>query len=89
MSSKTSEAKQLRSIVVTGGNKGIGLAIVKKILAEQPYSYVFLGSRSLERGQAALKSILNEDNRKRVSVLQLMSATSPRSRRPWIPSRLN
>eukprot|EP00469_Lotharella_globosa_P000923 CAMPEP_0167802434 /NCGR_PEP_ID=MMETSP0111_2-20121227/19130_1 /TAXON_ID=91324 /ORGANISM="Lotharella globosa, Strain CCCM811" /LENGTH=310 /DNA_ID=CAMNT_0007698495 /DNA_START=21 /DNA_END=954 /DNA_ORIENTATION=- len=71
MSSNAFETKQLRSVVVTGANKGIGLALVKKILNEQPDSFVFLGSRSLERGQAALQSIVGEGTRKRVSVLEL------------------
>lgn len=46
----------MRSIFVTGGNSGIGLALCKQLAAEDG-CYVFMGSRSLERGQAALAEI--------------------------------
>lgn len=41
---------------MTGGNSGIGLALCKQ-LASEDGCYVFMGSRSLERGQAALAEI--------------------------------
>jgi NAD(P)-dependent dehydrogenase (short-subunit alcohol dehydrogenase family) len=43
----------MRRILVTGGNKGIGLAIVEAILAEHGDTFVYLGSRDAERGRAA------------------------------------
>lgn len=43
----------MRRILVTGANKGIGLAIVTAILEEHDDTFVFLGSRALDRGQAA------------------------------------
>lgn len=43
----------MRRILVTGGNKGIGLAIVTRILREHDDTFVFLGSRDSGRGQAA------------------------------------
>lgn len=45
----------MKSYLVTGGNKGIGLAIVNRILNEIDNSFVFIGSRSLERGKEAVK----------------------------------
>jgi NAD(P)-dependent dehydrogenase (short-subunit alcohol dehydrogenase family) len=43
----------MRRILVTGANKGIGLAIVEAILAEQAGTFVYLGSRDVGRGRAA------------------------------------
>ena len=38
-------------IIVTGANKGIGLAIVEALLQEVPESVLLLGSRDQARGQ--------------------------------------
>eukprot|EP00931_Biecheleriopsis_adriatica_P107328 TRINITY_DN8167_c0_g1_i1.p1 TRINITY_DN8167_c0_g1~~TRINITY_DN8167_c0_g1_i1.p1 ORF type:complete len:271 (-),score=42.68 TRINITY_DN8167_c0_g1_i1:64-876(-) len=46
----------MKSVFVTGANSGIGLALCKQLADEDGY-YVYMGSRSLERGQAALDSI--------------------------------
>ena len=43
----------MRRILVTGANKGIGLAIVTAILSEHPDTFVLLGSRDRARGNAA------------------------------------
>ena len=53
------EANTLKHIVVTGGNAGIGKALCKQLAAEHN-CYVFMGSRSLERGQNAVKEIVAE-----------------------------
>ena len=50
----------MKRIVVTGANKGIGLAIVKRLLKENPDVYVYLGSRDIERGLAAIEQIGSE-----------------------------
>ncbi len=47
----------MRRILVTGANKGIGLAIVKAILKQHDDTFVFLGARERERGEAALRAI--------------------------------
>ena len=47
-----------KHILVTGANTGIGLALCK-ILAVERQCYVYLGSRSVERGRAGLKSIVD------------------------------
>jgi len=41
-------------ILVTGANKGIGLAIVETLLQQLPDALVLLGSRDASRGQAAV-----------------------------------
>lgn len=44
---------QTKYILVTGANRGIGRATVAAILDERDETFVFLGSRSVERGQTA------------------------------------
>lgn len=48
----------MQRILVTGGNKGIGLAIVTAVLDEHDDTFVFLGSRDVARGQAAKRHLL-------------------------------
>ncbi len=48
----------MRRILVTGANKGIGLAIVAAILDEHDDTFVLLGSRSAERGRAAAEGLV-------------------------------
>jgi NAD(P)-dependent dehydrogenase (short-subunit alcohol dehydrogenase family) len=43
----------MRHVLVTGANKGIGLAIVEAILMQHEDTFVFLGSRDLARGREA------------------------------------
>ena len=42
----------MRKVVVTGGNRGIGRAIVQAILDRHEDTFVFMGSREEARGQA-------------------------------------
>ena len=51
----------MRRILITGANKGIGLAAVKAVLDAGEDTFVFLGSRSAERGEGALREVLEED----------------------------
>ena len=55
--------------VVTGANKGIGLEIVRGLL-QRTSGRVFLGSRSVARGEAALQQ-LEPELAPRCSVLEL------------------
>ena len=51
----------MKSIIVTGANKGVGLAIVRAILNEREDAFVFLGSRDAGRGEAAVKTLCEEN----------------------------
>ena len=51
-----SAASQVRHILVTGANSGIGLALCK-LLAVDHGCHVYLGCRSAEKGAAAVASI--------------------------------
>ncbi|MEZ4369289.1 MAG: SDR family NAD(P)-dependent oxidoreductase [Polyangiaceae bacterium] len=62
-----------RRVLITGANKGIGQATVAAALERDPECFVFLGSRSRERGEAA-KSELSAERRgwgDRIEVLEL------------------
>ena len=48
-----------KTVFVTGGNAGIGHALCKQLVLEDG-CYVFMGSRSVERGLEALKSLGSE-----------------------------
>ena len=66
----------LRRVVVTGGNKGIGQAICKRILCDHPDTHVLLGSRNAARGEKAIQQILADpaapsDAADRIEVLPL------------------
>lgn len=47
----------MRRILVTGANKGIGFAIAERILEEADDTFVFLGSRDVGRGEAAVQRL--------------------------------
>ncbi|WP_317040407.1 SDR family oxidoreductase [Hymenobacter coccineus] len=47
--------QQMKSALVTGANKGIGLEVAK-LLAQQGF-FVYLGSRNLENGEAAVQQL--------------------------------
>lgn len=66
-------AAPVRRILVTGSNKGIGLAIVKRCLAEQADTYCILACRSQARGDAAVASLVaqNPSWKDRMEVLEM------------------
>ena len=49
----------MKRILITGANKGIGLATVRKLLESFGDTYVLLGSRDLTRCKEALENLLN------------------------------
>lgn len=60
--------------LVTGANKGIGLATVRGLLESNKNAFVFLGSRDAARGQSAVQSLLAENSDSysgRVEALQI------------------
>ena len=69
----------MRRILVTGANKGIGLAITIAILERDADTSVVLGSRSLERGSAALASIVeaHPEWASRLQLLELDVSSGP------------
>ena len=48
----------MKKVLITGANKGIGFETARQLL-QQDY-YVYLGSRSLEKGQAAVETLNRE-----------------------------
>ena len=61
-----------KHILVTGGNSGIGFALCK-LLVKNHECFVYLGSRSLEKGKLAVETIRQEVSSKaeRIEVVQI------------------
>lgn len=82
----------MRRIVVTGANKGIGLAIVSAILEHADDTYVYLGSRDRGRGDAARASVLSAHptwtDRLEVLHIDVTDDTSVAGARAWLEQRL-
>ena len=51
----------MRRILVTGANKGIGLALVEAILAQHADTFVYLGTRDAGRGRAAAAALVGKN----------------------------
>ena len=49
----------MKRILITGANKGIGLATVSKLLGSYDETFLLLGSRDSKKGQQALNSLLD------------------------------
>ena len=51
-----------RSILVTGGNAGIGLALCRQLAVDHKdkVDKIYMGSRSAARGEEGLKSIVSK-----------------------------
>lgn len=66
-------SRDFKRVLVTGANKGIGLALVEKILAERPDTFVYLGARDIGRGNAARDSVVAkfENVAHRIEVLNI------------------
>ncbi len=63
---------QMKRVLVTGANKGIGKAICAKILDDSANTSVILASRDKARGAAAVQELELVASRKgRVSLLEL------------------
>ena len=62
-----------KRILITGANKGIGLATVRAVLDGRDDTKVWLGSRDLGRGMAARDALIDENSgwEARVEVLEL------------------
>ena len=51
-----------KRVIVTGGNQGIGYALCKLLTTEHG-CHVYMGSRNVERGNAAIEKLIKEDSR--------------------------
>jgi NAD(P)-dependent dehydrogenase (short-subunit alcohol dehydrogenase family) len=63
----------MRRILVTGSNKGIGLAIATAILDEHDDTFVLLASRDAARGRVAIDRLVSEHpgSADRVALIEL------------------
>ena len=59
----------LPTVFVTGGNAGIGAAICKQLVLDRGCK-VFMGSRSVEKGEHAMKEMGLGDKEGNISVVQ-------------------
>jgi len=70
----------MRNILISGANKGIGLAIAKKLLTDSSDTFVFIGARDQGRGDTAANGLIESNAawRDRIEVL-LLDPTSAAS----------
>ena len=68
-----------RRILVTGANKGIGLAIVRQLLTDASDTFVYLGSRDEARGADAVRSLIGRHSewKERVELLLIDPTSDP------------
>ena len=66
-------ADSVKRVLVTGANKGIGLATARAALQQQPDTHILLGSRDLARGEAAVQALASEQPgwQDRLSLVQI------------------
>eukprot|EP01036_Dinobryon_divergens_P029877 gene29877-39044_t len=82
----------MRRILVTGANKGIGFALVRRLLNEFNDTFIYLGSRDISRGEAAVKSLIEESDswttRLKLVHIEVDSVSSVQSAKDAIASSL-
>ncbi len=54
------EQVEIKRVIVTGGNTGIGYALCKLLIVNHG-CYVYMGSRDVDRGNAAIQKLISED----------------------------
>ncbi|KAF4549226.1 Short chain dehydrogenase-like protein 9 [Elsinoe fawcettii] len=64
----SSSAKYI--VLITGGNVGIGFELARQLLADST-KHILLGSRSLQRGEAAIKELESDKQPGTVELLEL------------------
>ena len=53
----------MKRILITGANSGIGFALSKRLITEKG-CFVYMGTRSMEKGEAAKKKLIGEVGQK-------------------------
>jgi len=80
----------MRVILVTGANKGLGLAVVRAVLLAAPDTVVLLGCRDLARGEAAVRQLETElccQDRLLALQLDVTSQESVTDAADWVSSK--
>lgn len=57
-------------VLITGANAGIGFELASQLIADK-LKHVIIGSRSLEKGEAALKDLQSRNSPGTVEMVQL------------------
>jgi len=70
MSASRQEKKKLALAIVTGGNRGIGLAIVEALWAKKGY-HTIIACRALASGEESAEAVRKQEGGGEVSVMQL------------------
>lgn len=82
---------QTKRVLITGANKGVGLATVRAVLDADPQTHVLLGSRDPGRGDAARSSLLEDRpdlaHRLEVVPIDVSSDASVDAARAWVADR--
>lgn len=64
--------QQRQTVIITGGNSGLGLACAKAILAESPSLHVVIASRDAKRASAAVEKLQQGGFQRSASVEAMM-----------------
>ena len=60
----------MKSVVITGGNSGLGFEVAKKIARDKDYQ-IILACRNLEKGENAKNDIITETGNENVKVVNI------------------
>ena len=60
VAARAAQEATIKRVLITGANKGIGLASAQAVLEQHGDATVLLGSRDPVRGQAAIDSLCNQ-----------------------------